>query len=262
MDLGEEKEIVFFSDGQEVMDHSCASSPPLHLNLACVLILLGTFQSWSSDPFMSFHIYSIYFYSVWEVKYGEKKDFANPQPYPWSGCFQQPSAWIDFARTLPKARSWMAALSVMKTCNMSFVRTDADEEVCPSSCLWEILICCRKAVDLIVNMRMLSKGLNLVCTQAITHAPWFSISAAVAGYLTRWENVIEYHRMSWSKKQVTVAAQPRLHGLWSLVELQSWAASSCTVCHTTISLHLNPWTMSLSSHLPCQLPPTVNLFAK
>ena len=41
-------------------------------------------------------------------------------------------------------------------------------------------------MGLILNMRMLLKGLNLASVQAITPAPSFSsCSAAVAGYLTR-----------------------------------------------------------------------------
>ena len=68
MDLGKETEIAFWDcqEDQEVMDHSCVSSPPLHLNLACVLILLGTLQSSSTNLFMSFHIYSI-LYEKWNM---------------------------------------------------------------------------------------------------------------------------------------------------------------------------------------------------
>jgi hypothetical protein len=62
-----------------------------------------------------------------------------------------------------------------------------------SFCIWE---CCWRVLTW------------LLCKLSHLRPHFPGFSAAVAGYLTRWESVIEYHRISWSTEQVTVAAQP------------------------------------------------------
>jgi len=178
MDLGKETEIAFWDcqEDQEVMDHSCVSSPPLHLNLACVLILLGTLQSSSTNLFMSFHICSI-LYEKWNMA-----NMVRSKKMPIRSRTPKAVAFTNRVLELILRRHCRRQGLEWRSCQWwrhatwaSSVQMLTQRFALPLVFEKSSFACnCWKAVGLILHMRMLLKGLDLASVQAITPAPSFS----------------------------------------------------------------------------------------